>query len=274
MKNVLRKSGSVLWHVLMCVCLAAALTFPAAADIIWEPESMFYRTHEEAHQYQGEHPYLTNSDKGYVIAYTTPAADTRSQFYPNGTEITITYLYTADDGTLWGVVGYGNGYVNMSEVSAIYDRTAFEQDHKAEIVPYDGSFGTIEASAEQPVLVWEYPGGRRYDNPYYKAFTSPDFNERIFYTYTDESGKVWGKYCHQFGKHDAWICLSAPYEESAGNYLHLALEPELRHEPLSIHEVPIGERISDASVMIGVLLIGLIVGTAVLMRKLFGKKKA
>ena len=266
MKRTLKR---LLALCLTCLMLAA-LTVPAAADVIWEPNDLFYKTHANECEYIRYRRYLTNSDTGYVYQYQSPASSVTTASHPNGTEIALAWLYTDGNGETWGLPSDESGWVKLSELSLIYDCQEFVREHESELVPFaDGSFEPIVSTDEKPVLSWTYPGGE-------KSHTLPvgeDITEYVHSTYTAEDGKLWGYIIYMYGMRDFWVCLSAPFDESAGGYAVTEHEIALKQEPVPVEDIPVPAGNITAWILAGVLIVAVVVGTGVLIRVMYAKKK-
>lgn len=258
---------------LLALCLTclmlAALTVPAAADVIWEPNDLFYNTHADECDYIRYRRYMTNSDAGYVYQYQSPASSITVSSQPNGTEISLAWLYTDDKGETWGLTNDETGWYRLSDLSLIYDCQEFLTDNKDKCVPYDDSFETIAATSERPVVTWTYPGGERSSN----KITDERTTEHIQLMYTDENGLVWGYISYMYGMRDFWVCLSAPFDENVGGYATSEHEIVLKQEPVATEDIPVPASNVTAWIVAGVLVVAVVVGTVALIRVMYAKKK-
>lgn len=260
------------WKQLLALCLTllmmTLLTVPAAADIIYEPEDNFYKTHAEDCEYNSYRRYLTNGEAGYVYLYKNPESDLTVQSYPNGETIAISFLYTSPEGEVWGIVSGDAGWFDMSQLSLIYDSQAFLEDNKDKCVPYTQGSYTIEASEEKPVRIWAYPGGEMDE----MTFTWNEFIQSVQMTYTDEAGNVWGHIGYARGIRNVWVCLTDPYSDTVGGYALDDHEITLRQEPVPAEDIPVSDSNFSTVIIAGVLIVVVVIGTAVLIRMMFVKK--
>lgn len=263
MKNTLKK---LLALTLACLMLTI-LTLPAAADVIYEPEDNFYKTHSDECVYNNYRRYLTNGEDGYVYLYQSPVSDLTVKAYPNGETVNISYLYTSPEGEVWGILGDDSGWFDMSELSLIYDSQSFLEDNKDKCVPYDDSFASITASNEAPVLRWTYPGGESN-----ATLTSGSITDFVQLTYIDDNGQVWGYINYMYGMRNFWVCLSDPHSETVGDYALSDHEVELKHEPVAQEDIPVNKSNITTGIVAGVLIVLVVIGTAVIIRVFFGKK--
>ena len=264
-----RTFKTILSLALICLMLTV-LAIPAAADIIYEPNNLFYNTHKDDCEYLRVRHYVANSEAGYVYLYQSPDNPMTVRSYPNGEEVAIIWLYTAPDGAQWGLNGDESGWICLSDWSLVYDSREFLKDHEAECVPYEeGSFEPINGSNESPVLTWAYPGGELRE----RKITEGELTYFVGQTYTDEGGTVWGYIGYRYGERDFWICLSNPYDESVGGYALPEHEITLKQEPAAVDAIPVSDGNKTALIVAGVLIVGVVIGTAVIIRVVFVKKK-
>lgn len=266
MKHTLKKLLSLVLVLLMLT----ALTIPAAADVIIEPQNLFYLTHRDECEYLRVRQYLANSDAGYVYLYQSPDNKMTVGSYPNGEKLALTWLYVAPDGTEWGLLYDESGWFCLNDLSLVYDSREFLKDNETLCQPYEkGSFESIAASNASPVWTWTYPGGERQEYD----ITNGDVTEFVSKTYTDENGTVWGHINYMYGMRDFWVCLSKPYDENAGGFALSDHEITIKVAPTPADEIPVSENNKVLLIVAGVLVVAVVIGTAVLIRTSFAKKK-
>ena len=259
---------------LLALCLAlmmlSALTLPAAADIIIEPSNLFYATHRDKCEYLRVRHYLTNTAEGYVYLYQSPDNTLTVKSYPNGEKVALTWLYTAPDGEEWGMLYDESGWFRLSDLSLVYDSREFLKDNEDKCVPYEkGDAEAINGSNASPVISWTYPGGEKEEY----RITNGDVTEFVGKTYTDANGTVWGHIGYMYGMRDFWVCLTAPYDESVGGYALPEHEITLKQEPLAQDAIPVSRANVSTAIIAGVLIVAVVIGTAVLIRVMYVKKK-
>ena len=265
MKRTLRTLLTIAFAVLMLTALA----LPAAADIIYEPNNLFYNTHREECEYLRVRHYVANSAEGYTYIYQSPDNTLTVRSCPNGEDVAITWLYTAPDGTEWGMVGDESGWIRLSTWSLVYDSREFLKDNEDKCIPYEkDSFEPINGSNGTPVLTWTYPGGELRE----RKITEGELTEFVSKTYTDENGVVWGYIGYRYGERDFWVCLSAPYDESVGGYALPEHEITLLQPPVAQEDIPVSSGNKTALIVAGVLIVAVVVGTAVIIRTRFTKQ--
>lgn len=186
-----------------------ALTLPASADSIWEPDDSFYRSHMGACTYVGRDYVLAGYD-GKVTVFTAPGGMNKLTL-DNGLRVGIQFTWEGK-GTTWGYLvrwddDRPEGWVPMDDVSLVYDSKQFMEDHA----------GEIEETQPVPVdfheaVLYNYPNGPAgstlEEEPEYQRF-----DEMFTQVYTDGSGLRWGYVGYYMGIRDYWICLDDPMNQ-------------------------------------------------------------
>ena len=100
----------------LCLLLAAALTAPAMADMIWEPMDDFYFDHmDECRRIDKE--FLAEEN---TFLYRSPQDATRTGVIAAGEKQLVTYVWTDSRGYDWGYVEFWkdgamtNGWISLS----------------------------------------------------------------------------------------------------------------------------------------------------------------
>ena len=265
MKQTLR----TLLTLTLTILMLSALALPVAADIIYEPSNLFYNTHREECEYLRVRHYVANTKEGYAYLYQSPDNTMTVRAYPNGEEAAITWLYTAPDGAQWGMINDESGWICLTDWSLVYDSREFLKDNEDKCLPYEeDSFAPIEGSNASPVLTWTYPGGELRE----REITEGELTKFVSKTYTDENGTVWGYISYRYGERDFWVCLTAPYDESVGGYALPEHEITLIQAPVAQEDIPVSGGNRTALIVAGVLIVGVVIGTAVIIRVAFTKK--
>ena len=192
----------------LTLLLCCALLTPAAhADVIWEPtENSFYDTHAAECVYQ---------DKSYTVPQDTPAyeapGDANPLFtLPAGDTAYVGFAYTDASGKTWGAVDgrqgdeWISGWVDLTQLTPIYDSRDFLTDHADEITPYAGTPAQLDADGDW--MLWKYPGSETgYPFTPDDSF-SLDWAESV---YTDPTGDQWLYFPYVFGV-EGWVYVPDP----------------------------------------------------------------
>lgn len=88
--------------LLLCLLLTAALTAPALADVIWEPDDDFYFAHFDECRASDE-GYLAGTD---TTVYADPETPVSAGVIPAGESVATPYIWTDKNGDEWGYVEY------------------------------------------------------------------------------------------------------------------------------------------------------------------------
>lgn len=253
--------------LLTVLLLLATMVTPAYADLLWEPRNnQFYETHGNTVH---NRTYLANGGDGYVTVRTAPDARTEVANIANGTRFFVVYTWTDTDGSKWGL-GYpagdweSEGWVPLADMALIYDHISFEEDHKAEFEPYDGSGDELtEACA------YYYPGGCLRSTVKAMSGGAYTLGEGFQYLYTDANGLRWSYIGYYYGLKNFWVCIDDPMNEHLGAESSLTVS-QVREEGIPI--VPPAANVPQTGgfplwIIPVVLVIAVALATAVIVRR-------
>lgn len=260
--------------VFCALMLGALSAFPAAADVIIEPDDSFYTSHWEECDYLGNQ-YYANGQTGQLTGYRSPESKQEKKTFQNGELLYVSFTYTDETGTDWGVVEQNDGtcWVRLDEIVRKYDSELFREEHADALAPFDDQAGDYERlrDLDGEIVVWTYPGSGESSGTITEFEGGPDsfgFSE----CYTDENGLRWGYIGYYYGWRDCWICLDDPTNAAlpvnetltAMPVLHQAQPdaPESEHKP---------ER-STELLLAGGLVVAVVGMTAVLLVVFYRRK--
>ncbi len=263
------KAGLV---VLVCVMILS-FVLPISADVIVEPKDDFFEEHIDECVYNNFRQYVVNTDKGYAYLYVNPESSSTVKGYSNGEIVRISWLYTDKSGEIWGVLSYETGWFRISDLTVVYDGYSFIEDHGNEFEEYAKGSYSIVASEEDPVIVWQYPGKKLNH-----SYTYGDMEDFISKTYTDNEGTVWGYISYLEGSRNVWVCLSdnkGSIIEDDEETVDLKADQkttvivngeaiELKKAPVPQDKIPVSDGISKTLIIVGSLVAGVVIITAVL----------
>ena len=103
----------------LCLLLAAALTAPALADVIWEPMDDFYFEHYDECRME-ERDYTLSAN---TMLYRSPEDPASAGILAAGTTQKIRCVWTASNGDEWGYIeyyadGWVKGWIDLSRPGA------------------------------------------------------------------------------------------------------------------------------------------------------------
>ena len=138
---------------LFVALLAMSLAVPAAADVIWEPEDAFYKSHAEDCTLL-QRSFYTNGAAGYVNFYASPESSSVTGQMENGEKLYVYWQY--ED---WGYVEE-EGWVALSDLQLIYDYLSFEEEYGDQFLPYDAETcgPLLDEWTGDTLALWPYPG--------------------------------------------------------------------------------------------------------------------
>lgn len=205
MKTV-KKIGSLLF----ALTLVTALTVPALADVIWEPENSFFKAHQAECDYIYDHQYEAQTNakvcadpEKQTAVGTVPVGDTRG----------VQWIWTDAAGEAWGFSNRDEGWLRLSDFRRLYTESVFFAERAGELADESGA---LPFSAERAFWSYTFPGsgtttGVRFGGRDSIGVDDPNF--RYDKTYTDEAGRRWGMASYS-GRYHFWVCLSDPYDDA------------------------------------------------------------
>lgn len=207
--------------LLLVLLAVSALAVPVRADVIWEPDDSFYKSHRDECSYVGR-AYLLAGYDGTVTLYTAPGGMSKTTV-ENDTRGTVQFTWTGDDLT-WGYLmagGNQEGWVPMDDLTPVYDSQQFMADHSGEIVTSD----SVPVDFHEAVL-YDYPNGTTGSYTLEEDAVYLPFDQLFTQVYTDEGGLRWGYVGYYMGRRSSWICLDDPMNDSlTGGIVSPALSP-------------------------------------------------
>jgi|GEM_PF-6378156 len=195
-----------LCSLLTVLTLLAALTVPAFADIIWEPENDFWRKHrsECTSVYDDRREAQTDA-----AVYGDPKKSAVTGTIPAGTELAFQWLWKDGAGGEWGYAEQNDGWVRLTDFRRLYTESVFRAEHADDIFEESGA---LPYSAEQAFYSYTFPGSGETSMRFggQDSVGADDPNFRYDETYTDDDGRIWGVTSFS-GKYRFWVCLTDPF---------------------------------------------------------------
>ena len=241
----------------LAILLLILLLVPVAhADVLWEPENTFYKTHSKDCTVL-RRSFYANGPEGYVTVWTAPESNSYVGQYENGTQIHAWWQYEN-----WVSATFiqengkrTDGWVCLDELALIYDYISFQEEYGNKITPYDGEF-TIPDEDVQSIDFYPYPGAPQptgsldkkvhwtsYENFVKAAAAEDSFISSVF---TDEEGHAWGYITYWQGNRNTWFCLDEPdgenfpvREVSKVELISVEKKPEVSDPPAAVTEIPV-----------------------------------
>lgn len=195
--------------LLLVLLAVSALAVPVQADLIWEPDNSFYKSHRGECSYVGR-TYLVAGYDGTVTLYTAPGGMSKTTV-ENDIQGYVQFTWTGD-GLTWGyltVDGSQEGWVPLDDLTLVYGSQQFMEDHRGKIVTSD----PVPVDFHEGVL-YSYPNGTTSGNTLEEDAGYLPFDQLFTQVYTDESGLRWGYVGYYMGRCNSWICLDDPMNDS------------------------------------------------------------
>ena len=205
-----------LMALLLAAMLSAALSFPALADVIWEPYGDFWSEHSNECEYLDGARFEAQTDTPLVASPDDPAVlDT----IPAGDVVYVGYSWQG--GELWGAVEgfrregsdtWQEGWVRLADFRKLYGPAEFAADHQNEFFEADGG---VTVTNRTPVVLWTFPGSGETAG----TVGGPDFwmeEETASFdrVWTDEDGHDWAQLSYFYGLRGCWVYLPDPETDS------------------------------------------------------------
>ncbi len=114
---------------LVCLTLLS-VGLPVFADVIYEPPNWFFGKHQDECVYNHNRQYVVNTEEGHAYLYYSPETSRTIDGYANGTQWSISHLYTDANGQTWGIILSGEGWFRMDDLTVIYDSFSFVEEHE------------------------------------------------------------------------------------------------------------------------------------------------
>ena len=202
---------------LFCILIAiSVLIVTASADLLWEPENRFYKSHKRLCEPE-ERVYWVNGEEGFVTAREEPDGRPMANL-KNGC---LRYVYGTyeKDGVLWGLINISAGYekelflaaaeearegwvevwVPMSHMVLKYDHISFLEDHPGQVREQEWEM----ILSGKNYCTYEFPcGPLRFRQE--KEIQS--LRVTVSLVYTDNQDRKWG-YTPYFYGDEVWFCL-------------------------------------------------------------------
>lgn len=207
-----------LFCLTLALAIAMALTTPAFADVMWEPDNnSFYDQHRDQCEYENR-SYYANGREGFVTLLDAPGGSMVRAQFENGEKLRIYFIYNGSCGlaAYWMDGRETSGWVPMSELELVYDYICFEEEYADRIKPYNGEFADYDGDAKR-IPIYAYPGAPEpwetikadtmdvMDN-----LTGRGGNSYISKIFVDEDGRTWGYVGYMYGIRNFWFCLDEP----------------------------------------------------------------
>lgn len=273
MKKRFMKKWSYVLVYFTCFMLCS---LSARADLIFEPsEDTFYDLHSSECEYI-DRVYTANGPDGKVILYESPESDVEITTWENGHIAYISFIYTDQNGTVWGIYNNGDvtesGWMPMEYMKVVYDSISFQEEYDAEITE---ELGSIEEDYQgETIYFWKYPGSQDMD-----FMTADEYVPQYDKVYVDEEGRRWGHINYYYGRKNVWICIDQPTADFETLYPDGAPQRgSAQEEPVEYGTeriTPKTEHNNSTVILAAVIVIAVVVITALLLLflKRSGRKK-
>ena len=205
--------------LLLCLSLAA----PALADVIYEPEDAFYKSHRDECEYVNQ-SYIVSASGVEIL---TKPGGSKIGSYAAGETIYSDYIYTdPKTGDVWGSAMFrdGNdwkeGWVRLTGMQLVYGYAAFAAEYNTKIYPAGENTPSV-CLCDTKIVEWAYPGApepvrimEREERPDADDSVREELTLYFGTLFDDENGNQWGFLGYWRGRRNTWVCLTDPAAES------------------------------------------------------------
>lgn len=254
----------------LAVSLLVMLPFSAHADVLVEPNNDFYSRHRNE-MTSLNRSFYANGESGSVSLKKAPDSKSEVTVIKNGEVLNIMFTYN-HKGEAWGVtelymqdVPYGQwptGWIPMNQLLLVYDFISFAEEHKDEFYPYAGSYEALKTAQE--IVLWSWPGSGNTPKLLHatpREAISSDESFSFSHAYKDDQGREWGFIGYWYGYRNVWVCISDPANSGIPAF-NPAPQPQLWQPS----DASAPKNVFPMSLLIIILVVVLVVGTAVLIR--------
>lgn len=192
--------------VAMAIAITLVMFLPciSLADVIWEPDNSFYRSHSDECTYiVPANEYVAAGENGSAPIYTSPTGSLKTTV-ENGTAIYSSWIYTDKNGCTWALSNAENGWINLYDYMLNYNSDTFTDEY-ADAIDYSEAAADNIVSGNA-ILFWSYPGATepRAELDVYSDNFAPSA------TYVDKLGRTWAYYGYIYAQRDVWCCVDDP----------------------------------------------------------------
>ncbi|MBE6954362.1 MAG: hypothetical protein E7449_00435 [Ruminococcaceae bacterium] len=248
----------------LVLVLCIFFSFAAQADVIWEPEDSFYRSHSKECSYYAR-SRIVNSPEGGLAVYVSPKSSSVVGTVENGTALHVQFTY---DNEAWGYVETpeGDGWMPLADTVLKYDHVSFTEEYSEAFFEDEAVVKAMLESLTDEDLIYDYayPGSGPTKSYIPAEYVLSDEWFSLQSLFEDEEGRIWGHVGYFMGRR-GWICVSDP----TNSELPDAGRQQLELYPVKVIDVP---NTMDTGTLAAVLVGGVAVLSGGLLAVLRGKK--
>ena len=220
-------------YLALVLVLCMFFSFAVQADVIWEPEDSFYRSHSEECEYYAR-SRIVNSPEGGLPVYASPKSSSVVGTVENGTALHVQFTY---DNESWGYVEIpeGDGWMKLDETVLKYDNASFTEEYSSEFYEDEAVVKAMLEGLSDEDLIYDYayPGSGPTQSYIPAEYVLNDEYFSLQSLFEDENGRVWGHVGYFMGRR-GWICVSDP----TNSELPDAGRQQLDLHPTKVIDVP------------------------------------
>lgn len=261
-KNLICKRAFGLIIFMLLVSQSCLIAF---ADVVWEPQTDFFKKHRDECTYVDGLKPITNGPGGSVTVWESPVSDRKLNVIENGSQVYVEYTYVDKLGHEWGLLYSGDksGWVPMEYLAAEPKAKSFSDKHGDEIQKSDQNF--IIPEGIEMIYLYTFPGSGEING---SGPIGSDESISIILSFTDKDGRQWG-YVSYFRTQDGWLCMSDPGNDKIPVDEEVLAGAVMPSEP----EVIITPQPEKKNMLIPVTILAIVVtGVTVVLIRIISKK--
>lgn len=260
------RMGKWVFSLLILMILISQSCLIALADVVWEPDTDFYRKHKDECIYVDGLKTIANGPGGSVTVWESPVSDKVVVVIENGNKVTIDYTYIDKLGHEWGLVYRGDysGWVPMEYLASDPKAKSFSELYGDEV--QDGSQDIEVPEGVENIYLYTFPGSGEL-----KSGGPVNAGERIntVLSFIDKDERQWG-YVVYFRAMDGWLCLSDPGNDKIPADEAVLANAVMPAEP----DVIITPKPEKINLLIPALILVVVVAGAVILIRVISKRTA
>ncbi len=199
-------TSRLVFGLFIFMMLVSQSCLTAFADVVWEPQSDFFKKHQNECNYVDNLERIANGPGGSVKVWESPVSDRVIDTIVNGRKVFVGYTYIDKLGQEWGLLSRGDksGWVPMANLVIDPKTKSFFDKYRDVIQNSDQDF-TVPEGIER-IYLYTFPGSGELGGG-----GSVGVGETIstVSSFTDKDGRQWG-YVIYFRAQDGWLCISDP----------------------------------------------------------------
>ncbi len=260
------RMGKWVFNLLILMILISQSCLIALADVVWEPDTDFYRKHKDECIYVDGLKTIANGPGGSVKVWESPVSDRVVEAIENGKKVIINYTYIDRLGHEWGLVFRGNssGWVPMEYLASDPKAKSFSDMYWDEV--QDGGLDFEVPEDVEMIYLYTFPGSGELSGS--GSVRAGDTISTVL-SFIDKDERQWG-YVVYFRAQDGWICLNDPGNDKIPVNEVILANAVMPSEP----DVIITPKPEKMNLLIPAVILVVVIAGAVILIRVISKRTA